>query len=608
VTADPTTPPAADPTTPPAADRSGADHPPDPLPIGDGPDPSFGLPDGTGVGAVGGDGLPDDVVALSADWGSARRRRATGLGPRLGPGGWLRWGWRQLTSMRTALVLLFLLAIAAIPGSVLPQRGADPLAVNRWIQDHPSAGAVLDRLGVFDTFASPWFSAIYLLLFVSLVGCVLPRIGAHWRAMRQPTPPAPRRLDRLAGATTWTTTDPGVLAAATQVLRAGRWRVTPGTAAQGSEQSVPVGSLAAEKGFARETGNLLFHIALVLILLGVAAGALFGWKGTVIVREGKGFSNTLTQFDSFSPGRLASPASLPPFSFTMTDFDATFEREGSQRGAPRSFAATLDYTPEPGAPVQSRTVSVNSPLALDGARVHLVGHGYAPHLRISDSTGQLVFDDTAVFLPQDGSFTSTGVVKLPDATPQLGFTGIFAPTAAITEMLGPHSTFPAPDDPGLFLSAFTGDLGLDTGQPSNIFQLDTEDLERLGIQGMRPGDTWELPGGQGTVEFVDVQRWASFTISNDPGKLLALIGSILAIVGLMLSLFVKRRRIWVRVEALGAGPGSSGQQAVSPEAGQPATVYRVQVAGLSRTDSADVVGEVTQLVARLDRPETEEGR
>ena len=128
------------------------------------------------------------------------------------------------------------------------------------------------------------------------------------------------------------------------------------------------GSLAAEKGFTRETGNLLFHIALVLVLVGVALGALFGWKGTVIVREGNGFANTLTQYDSFSPGRLASPDRLPPFAFTMSDFEATFEREGSQRGAPRSFAATLEYSAEPGAPGSSGWSRSTRPCGWTGPR------------------------------------------------------------------------------------------------------------------------------------------------------------------------------------------------------------------------------------------------
>ncbi len=541
----------------------------------------IGYGDGDGVGpgeVLLGDATPDEQLALTADWGSARRRRS--VGPRLGPTGWLRWTWRQLTSMRTALALLLLLALAAIPGSVLPQRATDPLAVNAWIERNPGAAPVLDELGLFEVFSAPWFAAIYILLFLSLIGCVLPRVAAHWRSMRAPTPPAPRRLDRLADSRAWSTGDPDVLATAEAALRADRWRVTPGQ-----------GSLAAEKGFTRETGNLLFHIALLLILVGVALGALFGWKGTVIVRAGNGFANTLTQYDSFSPGRLTAPDRLPPFSFTMTDFTATFERDGSQRGAPRSFAATLAYRSEPESALEAREVSVNSPLRVDGAKVFLVGHGYAPHLRVTDSTGRVVLDDTVVFLPQDGNFASTGVVKSPDAEPQLGLQGLFTPTAALNEELGPHSTFPAPDDPAVFFSAWTGDLGLDDGTPSNVFTLDTDGLEQIGLSAVRPGETWELPGGAGTVEFVGFDRWASFTISRDPGKGLALAAAIAAIVGLSLSLFVRRRRIWVRVDR---EPGTDGTASLDQ--------YRVQVAGLTRSDSADVGAEVDQLVAQLGGP------
>ena len=97
--------------------------------------------------------------------------RPTGLGM----AGWLRWSWRSLTSMRTALFLLLILVLAAIPGSVFPQRSSDQLAVNQYLEDHPTLGPMVDRLHMFEVFGSPWFAAIYLLLFVSLVGCVLPR-------------------------------------------------------------------------------------------------------------------------------------------------------------------------------------------------------------------------------------------------------------------------------------------------------------------------------------------------------------------------------------------------------------------------------------------------
>src|SRR5262249_61050642 len=100
-------------------------------------------------------------------------------------------------SMRTALVLLFLLALAAVPGSLLPQRRLNLAKVAQYRAEHPKLAPLLDRLGLFDVFASPWFAAIYLLLFVSLVGCLVPRIRLHLRALRRPPPAAPRPLDRL---------------------------------------------------------------------------------------------------------------------------------------------------------------------------------------------------------------------------------------------------------------------------------------------------------------------------------------------------------------------------------------------------------------------------
>ncbi|HEY7174646.1 MAG TPA: cytochrome c biogenesis protein ResB, partial [Micromonosporaceae bacterium] len=75
-----------------------------------------------------------------------------------------RRSWRGLTSMRTALMLLFLLAIAAIPGSLLPQEKLNSDKVTAYLAAHRTIGPLLDRVGAFNVFASPWFSAIYLLL------------------------------------------------------------------------------------------------------------------------------------------------------------------------------------------------------------------------------------------------------------------------------------------------------------------------------------------------------------------------------------------------------------------------------------------------------------
>jgi cytochrome c biogenesis protein len=507
--------------------------------------------------------------------------------PPLGSVGLLRWMWRQLTSMRTALILLFLLALASVPGSVLPQRGTNPLRVDQWLAANPTVGPILDRAGFFDVYASPWFAAVYLLLFISLIGCVLPRVRQHLRAMRTPPPPAPRRMDRLPVHAERRSDRPpaDVVASAEDYLRSRRWRIRTG----GSPDADGGAWVAAEKGYSRETGNLVFHLALLLVLVAVAFGGLLGWKGNVIVREGSGFSNTLTQYDAWGGGRFVDPAGLAPFSFNLDRFTVDFERADAQRGAPRLFEADVTYRPTPGAEPVRTTIQVNSPLDVDGAKVFLVGHGYAPHFVVRDSTGAVVFDDSVVFLPQDGNFTSTGVVKIPDADPPIGLNGLFLPTAALDKVQGPHSTFPAPDYPAVFLSAFTGDMGLDSGVPQSVYSLDTSKMTRLGLESLLPGETWTLPNGSGTVEFTGFEHWASFQIAHDPGKELALGAAVAAILGLTLSLFVRRRRIWVRALAA-ADEGTL-----------------IQIAGLARTESADLPEEVEAVAdhlgtTRVDHP------
>lgn len=530
-----------------------------------------------------------DVTPVTSDQAPSSQIDPAESLPPLGTVGLLRWLWRQLTSMRTALILLFLLALASVPGTVLPQRGVNPLKVTQWIADNPTTGLILDRLGFFDVFGSPWFSAVYLLLFISLIGCVLPRVRVHWRAMTAPPPAAPRNLMRMPFATSFTSdqSPAQVLDTATTALKG--WRV----------RREADSSISAERGYLRETGNLVFHLALIFVLVGIAIGGLFGWKGNVIVREGSGFSDALTQYDAWGGGRLVKPENLPPFSFSLSTFTVDFERGVAQRGAPRVFQADVTYRESPASSVQTARIEVNQPLQIDGVKVFLVGHGYAPHIVVRDRTGRTVFDDTVVFLPQDGNFTSTGVVKVPDASPSLGFNGVFLPTAAIDAVRGPHSLFPAPDDPALFLGAFTGDLGMDAGTPQSVYRLDTSKMTRIGLEPLRVGQEWTLPDGSGTVAFVGIERWASFQIAYDPGKEIALVSVALAILGLLLSLLIRRRRIWVKVLPAD-GPGSL-----------------VEVAGLAKADPGRLPDEVTQVARALgqvqdtstnDRLDPEENR
>jgi cytochrome c biogenesis protein len=464
--------------------------------------------------------------------------------PALGLVGWLRWTWRQLTSMKTALVLLFLLALGAVPGSLVPQTPIDPIKVSDFLTAHPKLGPLYDKLGLFDVYKSAWFSAIYLLLFISLIGCVVPRLSVYLKGLRARPPKPPRNLNRLPGYQRFELSEAGdVLEVATRELRKRRFRV-----------QAYDGAVGAERGYLREAGNLLFHFSLILALVGVAWGSLFGYRGTVLVVVGNGFSNSVAQYDDFTPGRAFSgDDDLPPFSLTVKDFEVKFQEDGPQKGAAREFKAQLAYQETPDAPEKSYLLEVNHPLKLDGSSVYLLGHGYAPRVTVRDGQGNVAFSGPAPFLPQDSNFSSFGVIKAPDARPMtLGFEGFFLPTAVIGQN-GPVSVFPDDLNPALVMTGYYGRPQPETGKPESVYQLDKSKLTQFQQNGdkwrfqLAPGQSTQLPDKAGSITFDGYSRWVKLQISHTPGTDLALAGILLAILGLMGSLFVHPRRTWVRV-------------------------------------------------------------
>jgi cytochrome c biogenesis protein len=523
--------------------------------------------------------------------------------PRLGAAGWARWAWRQLTSMRTALLLLLLLAVAAIPGSVLPQRRIDPVRVQSYLAAHPVAGPWLDRLGGFDVYASVWFSAIYLLLFVSLLGCVLPRSRQLWRTWRAEPPRTPSRLDRLPAhrSAPVAMAPDEALAAARAALRRRRYRVAdhrdlagPDGAAAGQDADGVSASLAAERGYLAEVGNLAFHLALLGVLVSVAAGSLFGWSGEAIVITGRTFANILPSYDSFRAGSRVDAADLSPFWFRLDDLQVRFEERaaGNQFGAPRDFRAEVSVHPAPGAPAEQQTLRVNDPLSVGGARVFLVGNGYAPELTVRDGQGRIAFSGAVPFVARDSSYTSTGVVKVPDALPQsLGVGAMLLPTAIRASNGQPISVFPDARNPVLLITAYTGDLGLDSGVPQSVYSLDVRKMKQLQSSPgqpfsamLAPGDAVRLPGGAGTVSFDGLRRYAALDIRHDPSSGWALAAALLALGGLVISLSVRRRRVWVRVR-------------FAAEGGPARTV--VEVAGLARRDDPGLDAEIAAVLAAI---------
>ncbi|UXY29126.1 cytochrome c biogenesis protein ResB [Streptomyces sp. HUAS TT20] len=525
-----------------------------------------------------------DLGAAGSQLSTAPQEELPNL-PSLGVVGWVRWFWRQLTSMRVALLLLLLLSLGAIPGSLIPQTGADATKVDDFRTAHTTLTPIYDKLGLFHVYSSVWFSAIYILLFVSLIGCIVPRTWQFVGQLRSRPPAAPKRLTRLPAYTTWRT-EAGpeqVREAALALLRKRRFRA-----------HVAGDAVAAEKGYVRELGNLAFHIALIVMLVAFASGQLYKSDGTKLVVEGGGFSNSIILYDDFKSGSLFTADDLVPFSFDLKDFRATYELTGPNRGTPRTFQAGITYTDGAYGKQKSTTIKVNEPLKIGDSKVYLVSHGYAPVITVRDGKGTVVYRDAVPLLPLDGNVTSNGVVKVMDGYKdakgtgeQLGIQAFFLPTYGGGASV--LSQFPSLLNPVLNLAPYHGDLGVNSGLPQSVYQLNKTHMKAFkdakGRQlrvNLKPGETTQLPNGAGSITFEkDIKEWAGFEIVQEPGSGWALGGALTAIFGLAASLFIQRRRVWVR-----AVRGADG-------------VTVVEMAGLGRSESAKVPEELGDLAGIL---------
>ena len=508
--------------------------------------------------------------------------------------------WRALTSMGTALVLLFLLALGAIPGALLPQRSLNAGKVDEYLATHRVIGPWLNRLQAFDVFSSFWFTAIYALLFVSLVGCLTPRMVEHARSLRATPVPAPRNLARLpkhAGARLEAGPEELNALANTITGRLRGWR-TAIRHPDGADAGIV--EVSAEKGYLREFGNIVFHFSLLGLLVAVAVGKLFGYEGNVIVIAdgGPGFcSASPAAFDSFRAGNTVDGTSLHPICLRVNDFQAHYLPSGQAT----SYAADIDY--QAGRDLSANNwrhylLEVNHPLRVDGDRVYLQGHGYAPTFTVTFPDGQ-ARTSTVQWRPDNPqTLLSSGVARIdppagsyPDPAErrkhEIAIQGLLAPTEQLDGTLL-SSRFPALNAPAVAIDIYRGDTGLDTGRPQSLCTLDPRLIEQGRLTkekrvNLRAGQQVRLdqgPAAGTVVRFDGAVPFVNLQVSHDPGQTWVLVFAVTMMAGLLVSLLVRRRRVWVRL---------------TPAAG----TVNVELGGLARTDNSGWGDEFERLTDRL---------
>jgi len=331
------------------------------------------------------------------------------------------------------------------------------------------------------------------------------------------------------------------------------------------------------------------------VLLAVGVGGGFGYNGQRVIVQDTAFTNSLVSYDSFNPGRFFTEAALEPFSVRLDEFEGEYElNPATGVYQPTDFTAHLS-TREPDGPWADADLKINAPLEIGGTKMYLLGNGYAPVVTVRDADGEVAFSGPVAFLPQDGNLRSLGVIKVPDGLDeQLGFLGFFYPDPLELDD-GTYTSLSPYAGPGslLTLTVYTGDLGLDAGVSVNAYSLDTDELTQIAgpkadaaALELTQGETAELPDGLGSIEFTGLKRFVSVEFHHDPTEGWVLVFALLILGGLLVSLFVPRRRVWVK-----AVPDGDG--------------VRIEYAGLARGEDpglADAVADIARRhAARLER-------
>ena len=199
----------------------------------------------------------------------------------------MRWLWRLLTSVKLALALILVIAVISLIGIVLdqlPLHLSGELGGKAWWLETvagPKYGAltdVLDSLGLFQVFTSPWFLVPVAILSVSILACSVNR----WKRIRHalsggPIRHSPEFYANSSGGRQFSfslATVPDLAGGVRDALKRKGYRVRCESSADGTH-------LAADKNRYPLLGTYLGHLSLVLLILGFTLSSNLGFQQCV---------------------------------------------------------------------------------------------------------------------------------------------------------------------------------------------------------------------------------------------------------------------------------------------------------------------------------------
>jgi cytochrome c biogenesis protein len=421
--------------------------------------------------------------------------------------------WRLFTSVNFAVVQIIALGLLAVVGMTVRQlpgfafRSPGDYAIEmsrlRAIYE-PAIGAVgvdvLERLQLFHVFTSTWFGLGLVLLVVSIVICTLDRTPRLWRQsafirVRQPDayydPILPDRVSIAAGA--------GLTADAIRgVLARRRYAVRTEAAHDGTT------FIYGDRNRWTKLATLISHLGLILFLIAGLVTARLGDEQGLVVAEG----DTLSVQPIGTPGLLLVQ-------------NLGFSAPGLDTGTPTDYTTELAVFRD-GVLQAQKTVRVNDPLEVDGYTFHLNGFGPAPVVELRDAT--------------DGGVLWSGPVPLTNAVGGVPYGAVPIPGTGVGLQV-----LLSKDDAGVATilavpyvvngTNADGTPAMTTGFPSALAL----------------GESTTIAGLRISVAFRSVSEYTILIAKRDPGAYLVWLAFGALILGLAITFYLPRRRVWARL-------------------------------------------------------------
>ncbi len=504
----------------------------------------------------------------------------------------LRAIFRLFTSVRFAIGMGLTVAVAALLGVIFPQAPdavrLNPAAYDAWMEDKGAAFGILApwmrNAGLFEVFRSIWFNGLFFVLLASVAVCTFNRIAPTWRMLRRPVRRVNDRYFDRAHARA-SLEGFGDAAAVERTLRAARYRV------ERVEQRDGAIYLFADRFPWAAMATFLTHASLIVFLAGGIVSKLIGFDTFVQVVEG----GTAPVFPVLHPNQMQ-----------IENLDS-YEGRDARGNIIDYWTQLVIY--RGGREVCRGKTTVNDPLPCEGYRFHqaafsgdavalrvrdlrtgaavyaeapiLEGRYPSPRLVIRDAAGAVLFDRFLTLAPLDDrrALALAPVEQMQQVLPVVMHRSADdAPwQLSIVRLSGRGASGDAPGELTIHEGQRVSAGGLDVEyaetralpslalqgipglEPVGFLQLVTEADGTLTLDLQNPARPesaaarMELRQGQpltaGDYEytFVGPRAYTGVQVRRDPGSWLIWTATAMMMVGLAVTFWVPRRRLWVRI-------------------------------------------------------------